>query len=155
MRKLTVMRQKSFSACFAKMNVYIEDALFGDTEISGVKCRKLGELKNGEVKAYIIDEGKRKVFILSDSVPIINQPPHTNYNTDTLEELSNVWEQKSAGYEMRALSLVYKLLYGFICVSTAAKPQKEISAEHFRFIGTESCHTVSIIKIFHITSVVS
>ena len=72
MRKLTIMRQKSFSACFAKMNIYIEDPLFGDTEISGIKCRKLGELKNGEVKAYIIDEGKRKVFVLADSVPTEN-----------------------------------------------------------------------------------
>ena len=69
MRKLTVMRRRAFSACFIKMNVYAEDALFGDTLISGVKCRKLGELRNGEVKEYVIDEGKKRIFILSESVP--------------------------------------------------------------------------------------
>ena len=69
MRKLIIMRKKALSACFAKMSVYVEDSLFGDTVISGVKCRRLGELKNGEVKEYTIDEGRKRVFVLAESVP--------------------------------------------------------------------------------------
>ena len=60
----------------------------------------------------------RKV-LLSEDIPIINQSTRANYHTDTFEELSSVWSQKSAGYRMRALSLVYKLLYGFINSHTA------------------------------------
>ncbi len=68
MRKLTVWRRKTFAACFTKMKVYIEDPIFGDTVISGVKCRRLGELKNGEAKNYSVGEGERRVFVLADSV---------------------------------------------------------------------------------------
>lgn len=68
MRKLTVKRRKSIAACFTKTGVYIEDPLFGNTVISGVKCRRLGELKNGETKTYEIAEGQRRVFVLADSV---------------------------------------------------------------------------------------
>ena len=68
MRKLTVLRRKTFAACFTKMKVYIEDPIFGDTVISGVKCRRIGELKNGEAKTYSVSEGERKVFLLSDAV---------------------------------------------------------------------------------------
>ena len=68
MRKLTVLRRKTIAACFTKMKVYIEDPIFGDTLISGVKCRRLGELKNGEAKTYGVAEGERRVFVLADSV---------------------------------------------------------------------------------------
>ena len=62
------MRRKAVAACLTKMNVYIEDPIFGDIVISGVKCRRLGELKNGEAKQYSVGEGARKVFLLADSV---------------------------------------------------------------------------------------
>lgn len=68
MRKMTVTRRKTFAACLSKLNVYIEDNIFGDTLISGVKCRRLGSIKNGESKTYEIGEGQRKVFLLADSV---------------------------------------------------------------------------------------
>ena len=68
MRKLTVLRRKTFAACFTKMKVYIEEPIFGDTVISGVKCRRIGELKNGEAKTYGVAEGERKIFVLSDAI---------------------------------------------------------------------------------------
>lgn len=102
-----------------------------------VVCREecLHYTVNFKLSASSIKGNIAKNILLSDSVPIINQPPHTNYNTDTLEELSNVWEQKSAGYEMRALSLVYKLLYGFILTVSrlmrSGKFQKLLPAKEY------------------------
>ena len=68
MRKITIYRRKTVIACISKMQVYIEDNIFGDTVISGVKCRRLGELKNGESKTFSIDEGKKRVFALADNM---------------------------------------------------------------------------------------
>lgn len=68
MRHLTVKRNKSFVGCIAKLKVYIEDADFGTTEISGVRCRKLGDLKNGEEKTFEIFEGEAKIFVIADGV---------------------------------------------------------------------------------------
>ena len=66
MRNLTVKRTKSFVACLGKMRVYIED-IGGDTVINNVTCRKLGTLKNGEEKHFLIDEEEAKVFVVADS----------------------------------------------------------------------------------------
>lgn len=52
MRNLTIKRAKSFVGCLAKMKIYIEDPAAGDTEIGGVSCRRLGELKNGEERPF-------------------------------------------------------------------------------------------------------
>lgn len=55
MRLLTMKRAKRYVACLVKMKVFIEDPT-GDTMINGTPCRKLGELKNGEEKAFEISE---------------------------------------------------------------------------------------------------
>lgn len=64
MRNLTIKRKKSAAACLVKMNVYIEDSAAGKVKIDGVPCRKIGTLKNGEEKVFVIDENERKVFVV-------------------------------------------------------------------------------------------
>ena len=68
MRQLTVRREKSFVACLAKDKVYIEDHYAGDTVIGGVPCRKLGDLKNGEVKTFIVGDEAARVYVISDKL---------------------------------------------------------------------------------------
>lgn len=68
MRNLTVKRQKSFVGCLAKMKVYIEDASGTDLEINGVPCRKLGDLKNGEEKTFLVTESAARVYIIADKL---------------------------------------------------------------------------------------
>lgn len=68
MRNLTIKRTKSFVACLAKMKVYIEDSASGEITINGVSCRKLGELKNGEEKTFLIEDYGAKVFVIADKL---------------------------------------------------------------------------------------
>lgn len=68
MRTLTIKRAKSFVACLAKMKVYVEDPTSREIVINNVPCRKLGDLKNGEEKAFSIDEGAVKVFVIADKL---------------------------------------------------------------------------------------
>ena len=66
MRKLTVTRKKAFPACLSPMSVYLEDPIFGDTTVSGYKCKRIGTLKNGESKRFDILEGSRRLFVVSE-----------------------------------------------------------------------------------------
>ena len=68
MRKLTITRRKTFVASLGKMKVYIEDPMDGEIYISGVYCRQLGTLKNGEVASFEIGEGAAKVFVIADKM---------------------------------------------------------------------------------------
>ena len=68
MRTLTIKRKKTFVACACKMQVYIESFDGTGTEINGVYCRKLGELKNGEEKSFQIGDDSAKVFVIADSI---------------------------------------------------------------------------------------
>lgn len=68
MRNLTIKRTKSFVACLGKMKVYIENPAFGDTLINDVPCSKIGELKNGEEKTFVIGENEAKVFVIADTL---------------------------------------------------------------------------------------
>ncbi|MBO5779287.1 MAG: hypothetical protein J6R82_06955 [Clostridia bacterium] len=51
-----------------KMKVYIEDHSSFDTIINDIPCRKLGELKNGEVKTFQIGEEAAMVFVIADQI---------------------------------------------------------------------------------------
>lgn len=66
MRNLTIKRNKKFVASFATDKVYIEDSVSNDLVINGVQCRKLGDLKNGEEKTFLIEESEAKVFVIVD-----------------------------------------------------------------------------------------
>ena len=68
MRNLTIKRTKSFVGCLVKLKVYIEDPINHELDISGIPCRKLGEIKNGEEKRFNIDESKLKIFIIADKI---------------------------------------------------------------------------------------
>lgn len=67
MRKLTIKRKKSFVASLAKLKVYIEDPA-GELDITGIKCRLLGTLANGEEKSFYIEENAAKIFVIADKM---------------------------------------------------------------------------------------
>ena len=68
MRYLTVRREKSFVGCLAKDQVYIEDPYYGDTTIGGVRCRKLGDLKNGTDVTFTIGDEAVRIYVISDKL---------------------------------------------------------------------------------------
>lgn len=68
MRTLTIERKKSFVGSIAALKVYIEDPLAGELTINGVRCRKLGTLKNGETGRFVIDEQAAKVYVIADKL---------------------------------------------------------------------------------------
>lgn len=68
MRNLRILREKSFAGCLGKLKVYVADPAEGDLEIDGVLCRKLGELKNGEEKAFPIGDGSVDVYVIADKM---------------------------------------------------------------------------------------
>ena len=65
-RRLWIHRRKSPVARMAKMKVYIEDP-DGDALINGFLCRKLGELKNGQMRSFSIGNQALRVFVVADS----------------------------------------------------------------------------------------
>lgn len=68
MRKLTILRKKTFVGCAAKMKVYIEDPWKPELTIAGVGCRKLGEIKNGESATYEVSDASVRVFVIADKL---------------------------------------------------------------------------------------
>ncbi len=68
MRNLTIKREKTFVACLAKVNVYIEDENNYDLIINNSPCRKLGTLKNGEEKTFEISEASARVYVIADKL---------------------------------------------------------------------------------------
>ena len=68
MRKLTLVRNKSFVASLAKMKVYIEDPYSNDIVINNVSCRKLGDLGNGEIKTFEVENNAAKVYVIAGAM---------------------------------------------------------------------------------------
>lgn len=68
MRNLTIKRTKGFVGCLAKANIYVEDYNSKELTINSIPCRKIGILKNGEVKTFEIDEQATKVFVIADKL---------------------------------------------------------------------------------------
>lgn len=66
MRNLTIKREKSFVGCLGKMKVFIEDPIAHETFINDVPCRKLGTLKNGEEKTFVIGDEQARVIVAGD-----------------------------------------------------------------------------------------
>lgn len=65
MRNLTIKRQKRFIGCAEKTQIYIEDPSSDEIIINNVSCRKIGELKNGEEKTFLISENAAKIYTIS------------------------------------------------------------------------------------------
>ena len=68
MRNVTILRSKTGIACLATMKVYIEDPLSEEIKIGGVPCRKLGELKNGEERNFVVGDEEAKIFVIADTL---------------------------------------------------------------------------------------
>lgn len=68
MRKLTIMRRKSFVGCAMKDQVYIRDEQAAELTIDGVPCRKLGSIKNGEQKTFEIGDEQQQIFLIVDKL---------------------------------------------------------------------------------------
>ncbi len=68
MRNLFIKRNKSFVGCVNRLKVYVEDNETGDLKINKVPCRKLGTIKNGEQKTFVIDDQEVKVFVIADKL---------------------------------------------------------------------------------------
>lgn len=68
MRKLTILRRKSFVGSLVTLKVYIEDHISGELTINGVPCRKLGNIKNGKEAVFDIDNTEAKVFVIADKI---------------------------------------------------------------------------------------
>lgn len=68
MRKLTIQRTDSYIDALTTLNIYIEDAVSGDILINEIRCRKLGELGNGDTKTFDIEEYEAKVFAIANSL---------------------------------------------------------------------------------------
>ncbi|MBE6579381.1 MAG: hypothetical protein E7651_06185 [Ruminococcaceae bacterium] len=68
MRNVTILRSKTGIACLATMKVYIEDPLSEEIKIGGVPCRKLGELKNGEERNFVVGDEEAKIYVIADTL---------------------------------------------------------------------------------------
>ena len=65
MRTLTIKRKKSFVASLGKFKVYAEDRALGDTEINGVPCRLLGELKNNSEASFVVSDDAMQIYVIA------------------------------------------------------------------------------------------
>ena len=68
MRNITITRRKSFVGCAMKDQVYIRDEQAPELTIDGVPCRKIGDLKNKETKAFQLDDGEQQIFLITDKL---------------------------------------------------------------------------------------
>jgi len=66
MRKLTLIRKKSFVASLMKVFIYVTSNLPGDKTLEGLNCRKVGELTNGKQETYEIPEEGIHLFVVFD-----------------------------------------------------------------------------------------
>lgn len=73
MRNLTLKRNKAFVGSLLKADVYIQDNVFGNITVNSVRCRKIGELKNGQEKTFAIDDNEAMLFVISGK-------PRNNYS---------------------------------------------------------------------------
>lgn len=68
MRNLTIKREKRFVACLMKMQVYVSDPQSTEIYINNMPCRKLGTLKNGEEKTFVIGNEDADIFVIADKL---------------------------------------------------------------------------------------
>ena len=73
MRNLIIQRKSASTGRFAKMNVYIEDAKSGEITLNDLPCRKIGVLKNDDIKTFSITEEATKIIVVA------NQEEKTGY----------------------------------------------------------------------------
>ena len=62
MRNLIIQRKSASTGRFAKMNVYIEDAKSGEITLNDLPCRKIGVLKNDDIKTFLLPKKRQKLL---------------------------------------------------------------------------------------------
>lgn len=62
MRKLTIIRKKSFVACLMKVKMYIVDDKICHRNIQGYPCKEIGRLSNNSQLVIEIDNNEHKIF---------------------------------------------------------------------------------------------
>ena len=65
MRNLTIQRRKRAIAMLAPVQFFVEDPA-GDVTIRKTRCRKLGEIKNGQMATFTIGEEAVRIFALHE-----------------------------------------------------------------------------------------
>ena len=65
MRDLTIKRTKAKAACLMKVKFYIADDI-NDLSIAGIKCRRLGAIKNGKEATFQISNDEEVIFAILD-----------------------------------------------------------------------------------------
>lgn len=68
MRNIIIKRKKEFSGSFINLKVYIEDYQASEITINGVPCRKIGELRNGEERAFTVGDNPAKIFVIQNKL---------------------------------------------------------------------------------------
>ena len=68
MRKVYLTRDKSFVACLAKLNVYVEDANNPEDVIADIPCRKVCKIANGETISFEIPDEETRVIVIADKL---------------------------------------------------------------------------------------
>ncbi|MBQ2767765.1 MAG: hypothetical protein IJF49_06785 [Clostridia bacterium] len=66
MRTLIITREKNAAACLIPIKIYIEDSTAPELTITGIPCRLLGKLKNGETASFPIPCGAARIFAITD-----------------------------------------------------------------------------------------
>ena len=66
MRKLTITRVKGIIGGLGTLKVYVTDPMHNQLDICGYPCRKLGEIKNGHIVSFNIDDAAGRVFVIAD-----------------------------------------------------------------------------------------
>lgn len=65
MRNLTIKRNKTVVGCAMKLQVCVVDGV-GSIEINGMRCSRLGTLKNGEEKTFSIGNEQTQIYVIVD-----------------------------------------------------------------------------------------
>lgn len=69
---------------------------------------------NFEIEPNSIEGTIAEKIFLGEDITILQQEQPSNLYIDTFDEICRVWKEKNSGYQMQAISLMYKLLYHFI-----------------------------------------
>lgn len=143
MRNLVIKREKAYAACLAKMKVYIEDPMSDELIIENNRFRKLGTLKNGEEKSFIIGEDECRIVVIADKlsknycnefckIPAGDNDVHlSGKNTlspatgnafrfngvNDLEVFQNRNKALKKGMKILPISIIFGVIFGFLLTS--------------------------------------
>jgi len=68
MREVTLIRKKTFVASLGKVMVYIQSSQVYDLFLEGVRCKRVGLLKNGQLINFEIPDSETILFVVFDQL---------------------------------------------------------------------------------------